>query len=117
LSSSSTSHRSRSAPPCSEDTSEETSSSPISVRYVSNKPSENISSQISTNVKNSVLENSSNVSCILPMYAEEVQPQYLDVNYSMKISEIKMCVLLYKSEDKIIINEFFKISKCCYVLK
>ncbi|CAH8472081.1 unnamed protein product [Schistosoma intercalatum] len=81
LSSSSTSHRSRSAPPCSEDTSEETSSSPISVRYVSNKPSENISSQISTNVKNSVLENSSNVSCILPMYAEEVQEMERQIRY------------------------------------
>ncbi|CAH8479455.1 unnamed protein product [Schistosoma rodhaini] len=80
-SSPSTSHRSRSAPPCSEDTSEETTSSPISVRYVSNKPSENLLSQISTNVKNSVRENSSNVSCILPMYAEEVQEMERQIRY------------------------------------
>ncbi|KAH8850967.1 Kinesin-like protein KIF26B [Schistosoma japonicum] len=80
-SSSSTSHRSRSAPPCSEDTSEETTSSRVSVRYVSNKTNENLSSQISTNVNNCVPENSSNVSCIHPMYAEEVQEMERQIRY------------------------------------
>ncbi|CAH8459651.1 unnamed protein product [Schistosoma turkestanicum] len=80
-SSSSTSQRSRSAPPCSEDTSEETTSSPISVRYVSNKPDENPSSQISTNIKNSARENSSNVSCVLQMYADEVKEMERQIRY------------------------------------
>ncbi|CAH8435806.1 unnamed protein product [Heterobilharzia americana] len=80
-SSSSTSHRSRSAPPCSEDTSEETTSSPVSVRYVSNNQNENISSQLSTNMKNSIPENSSSVSCVLPLYSEEVQEMERQIRY------------------------------------
>ncbi|CAH8828978.1 unnamed protein product [Trichobilharzia szidati] len=80
-SSSSTSHRSRSAPPCSEDTSEETTSSPISVRYVATKQNDNASSKLSTNMKSSLPENSSNVSCILPMYLEEVQEMERQIRY------------------------------------